>query len=59
MRRERTIIISDKPQHVLVRRLSVSRWAAQGQYGGQRIEVTGANEQEALQRWRDIVRSRG
>ena len=57
--REHTVQVWNQPQQVTVYQKSKSVWVAVGSYMGERVEVTGRSETQALGNWREAARYRG
>jgi hypothetical protein len=59
MEREHKVEVWGQPQLVTVYQKSKSVWVAIGQYMGERIEVKGRSETQAIGQWREAARYRG
>jgi hypothetical protein len=59
MEREHTVQVWNQPQQVTVYQKSRSVWVAVGTYMGERIEVKGRTESQALGSWREAARYKG
>ena len=59
MEREHTVQVWNQPQQVTVYQKSKSVWIAIGTYMGERVEVKGCTETQALGNWREAARYRG
>lgn len=59
MEREHTVQVWDQPQQVTVYQNSKSVWIAVGTYMGERVEVKGRSETQAIGNWREAARYRG
>lgn len=59
MEREHTVQVWNQPQQVIVYQKSKSVWIAVGTYLGERIEVKGRTESQALGSWREAARYKG
>lgn len=57
--REHTVPVWNQPQQVTVYQKSRSVWVAVGTYMGERIEVKGRTESQALDSWREAARYKG
>lgn len=56
---EHTVKVWDKPHEVSVYQKSKSVWIAVGTYMGQRLEVKGRTQSQALSAWREAARYKG
>lgn len=56
---ESTILVWDRPYEISVYQKSKSVWVAVGDYEGQRIEVKGRSQSQAIASWRETARYRG
>ena len=52
-------MVWDKPYKVSVHSKSKTVWVAVGEYQGQRIEVKGRTESQAVASWREAARYKG
>ena len=52
----RTVTLGDKPHHVTVSQKSESAWIAVGEYMGERLEVKGGTDSQAIGSWRDAAK---
>jgi hypothetical protein len=59
MEREHTVQVWNQPEHVTVYQKSKSVWIAVGVYMGERLEVKGRTESQALSHWREAARYKG
>ena len=59
MEREHTVQVWNQPQQVTVYQKSKSVWIAVGTYLGERVEVKGRTESQALGQWREAARYKG
>ena len=59
MEREHTVQVWNQPQQLTVYQKSNSVWVAVGTYMGERIEVKGRTESQALGSWREAARYKG
>jgi len=59
MEREHTVQVWNQPQQVTVYQKSKSVWIAVGTYMGERVEVKGRTESQALGSWREAARYKG
>ncbi|MCP1375200.1 hypothetical protein [Dyella lutea] len=59
MEREHTVQVWNQPQQLTVYQKSKSVWVAVGTYMGERIEVKGRTESQALGSWREAARYKG
>lgn len=57
--RNHKVNVWDKPHEVTVYQKSKSVWIAVGEYMGERLEVKGRNESQALSVWREAARYKG
>ena len=56
---DRTVKVWDKPHAITVYRKSKSVWIAVGEYMGERLEVKGRTESQAMNNWREAARYKG
>jgi hypothetical protein len=56
---EHTARVWDKPHSVSVHQKSKTVWVAVGEYNGERVEVKGRTESQALAAWREAARYKG
>lgn len=56
---EHTVKVWEQPQKVSVYQSSKTVWIAVGEYMGERVEVKGRTESQALSAWREAARYRG
>lgn len=56
---EHTVLVWDKPYMVSVRQKSKTVWLAVGEYRGERFEVKGRTESQAVADWREAARYKG
>lgn len=59
MEREHTVQVWNQPCRVAVYQRSKTVWLAVGDYMGQRLEVKGRTESQALAMWREAARYKG
>lgn len=59
MEREHTVQVWNQPQQITVYQKSKSVWIAVGTYMGERVEVKGRTESQAIGSWREAARYRG
>ncbi len=57
--RNHKVNVWDKPYEIAVYQKSKSVWIAVGEYMGERLEVKGRTESQALSAWREAARYRG
>lgn len=54
-----TVSVWDRPYAISVYQKSKTVWIAVGDYEGQRIEVKGRTQSQAVASWRDAARYKG
>ncbi|SBV53149.1 hypothetical protein XBLMG947_3955 [Xanthomonas bromi] len=59
MEREHTVQVWNQPQQITVYQKSKSVWIAVGTYMGERVDVKGRTESQAIGSWREAARYRG
>ena len=56
---KRTVKVWDKPHDVVAHQKSKSVWIAVGECMGERLEVKGRTESQAVSAWREAARYKG
>ncbi len=56
---KRTVTVWDQVHQIAVQQESKTVWVAAGEYRGERLEVKGKTDTQAVAAWRDVAKLKG